>query len=111
MKDQDTPYACNLNVLEKQEQEEFESVAHLLFDAVKETLELEKGYAFRFLNQPSKLVQIAQFIERESRCCPFVQFKLDVEASTGPVWLSITGEDEAKAFLQAELDHIRNLEH
>jgi hypothetical protein len=110
MKTQETDFACNLTVLDKQEREQFASITDALFAAVQETRELENGFAFRFTNQPGQLVQIAKFIERESRCCPFLEFTLKVEPSAGPAWLSITGAEGAKEFLQAELTQIQSLE-
>jgi len=110
MKTQETNFVCDLNVLSKEEREQFASVSDSLFAAVQETRELEYGFAFRFLNQPDQLVQIAKFIERESQCCPFLKFSLDVEPSSGPIWLQIDGEAGTKEFLRAELAQIQNPE-
>ena len=110
MKTQKTDFVCNLTVLSEQEREQFASVTDSLFAAVQETRELENGIAFRFLNQPGQLLQIAKFIERESRCCPFLRFTLEVEPSAGPIWLRITGAEDAKQFLLAELTQIQDLE-
>jgi len=110
MKTPKTDFACNLTVLSEQEREQFATLTDSLFAAVQETSELETGFAFRFLNQPGQLLQIAQFIERESLCCPFLRFALEVEPSNGPVWLRITGAEGTKAFLQAELHQLQTLE-
>jgi hypothetical protein len=110
MKTQETDFVCNLTVLSEQEREQFASVTDALFANVQETRELENGFAFRFYNQPGQLVWITKFIERESQCCSFLHFKLEVEPTGSPVWLHITGGDGTKEFLLAELDQIRNLE-
>lgn len=110
MKTQETNFACDLTVLSKDERESFASVTDSLFTAVQETRELENGFGLRFLNQPNQLVQIAGFIERESQCCSFLKFNLEVGPSSGPVWLRITGETGTKEFLRAELDQIQNPE-
>ena len=107
---QDKSFACNLTVLREGEREQFVSVTESLFAAVQESHELENGFAFRFLNQPDQLTQIAQFIEREGQCCPFLKFTLEVEPFSGPVWMRITGEPGVKEFLSAELDQFRNTE-
>jgi hypothetical protein len=106
----ETDFVCDLSVLDEHEREQFASVTDALFAAVRETCELENGFAFRFLNQPDQLVQIAKFIGRESHCCPFLHFSLEVESSGGPVWLHISGAEGTKDFLQAELEQIPNLE-
>ena len=110
MKTRETDFACDLTVLSQEERKQFTSVTDALFATVQERHELENGFTFRFLNQPGQLVQIAQFIERESQCCPFLKFTLDVEPSSGPIWLRITGETGAKEFLQAELAQIQSPE-
>ena len=110
MKTQKTDFVCNLTVLSEQEREQFTPMTDSLFAAVQEKRELENGFAFRFLNRPKQLVQIARFIERESLCCLFLEFTLEVKSSSGPVWLYITGEEGTKKFLQAELAQIQNLE-
>jgi hypothetical protein len=110
MKIQQTNFVCDLTSLSKLEREQFTSVTDSLFAAVQETRELDNGFAFRFLNQPDQIEEIAKFIERESRCCPFLGFTLEVEPSAGPVWLRISGAEGTKAFLLAELDQIQDLE-
>ena len=103
-------FICDLTVLDKHEREQFASVTDALFAAVQETRELENGFAFRFLNQLDQLVQIAKFVECESRCCSFLHFSLEVEPASGPVWLQITGAEGTKQFLGAESEQIRSLE-
>jgi hypothetical protein len=110
MKTQETKFACNHTMLSEDEREQFASVTDSLFMAVQETHELENGYAFRFLNQSGRLVQIAEFVERESQCCSFLNFILEVEPSYGPVWLQISGGAGTKEFLQTELAHIQTPE-
>jgi len=110
MNTQETDFVCDLTVLNESEREEFASVTESLFSAMQETRELENGFAFRFLNQPGQLVQITEFIERESQCCPFLNFTLEVEPSSGPLWLHISGEEGTKEFLRAELDQIQSPE-
>jgi hypothetical protein len=110
MKTHETDFACNLTVLDEHERERFTSVTNALFAVVQETRELENGFAFRFLNQPGRLVHIAEFIERENQCCSFLRFSLDVEPASGPIWLHISGADGTKQFLGAELAQIQSSE-
>jgi len=110
MKSQETDFACDLTVLDEQEREQFASDTEAIFAAMQEMRELENGFAFRFLNHPGQLVQVAKFIERESQCCPFLHFNLEVEPSDGPVWLQVNGAEGTKDFLRAELEQIQTLE-
>jgi len=110
MKNQETAFVCDLTVLGQEEREQFASVTDALFNAVQETRELENGFVFRFTNQPGQLIQIAEFIEREGQCCPFLNFALEVEPSSGPAWLYISGDTGTKEFLKAELVQIQRSE-
>jgi hypothetical protein len=65
--------------------------------------ELESGYAFQFVAEDGLLLQLAEMIEQERKCCPFLQFKLLVECATGPIWLDITGPEGTKTFLHEVL--------
>jgi hypothetical protein len=63
--------------------------------------DLLDGYAFRF--EADKLLELAQFIDNERKCCPFTTFELSVAPEAGPIWLRMTGPDGTRAVLQAEL--------
>jgi hypothetical protein len=73
-----------------------------LMNAVQERRELENGFMFRFPNRPRLLLDLGRFIGRESVCCPFLDFKLEVRPGGGPVWLQLTGVAGTKQFLEAE---------
>jgi hypothetical protein len=73
-----------------------------VFVAVRETRELEDGYAFRFPSDTGWLVQLATFIAEERRCCPFFTFELVCEPGEGPIWLHLRGREGVKAFIEAQ---------
>jgi hypothetical protein len=52
----------------------------------------------RFVLQ-SALLAAAEWIVLEHRCCPFLNFKLEL-TNDSDVWLSLTGPDGVKAFLR-----------
>ena len=91
------PVACSVN-----QRQEFDSVTHSLLAAAQERRELENGYALRFDAESGRLTQIAEFIERERVCCPFLTFSLVIEPAQGPVWLRLTGPEGAKEVLKSE---------
>jgi hypothetical protein len=45
----------------------------------------------------------AEFMTLERLCCPFLTLTLEVERERGPLWLTLTGREGVKPFLQAEL--------
>jgi hypothetical protein len=103
MTDPTLALACNPLALTVVQRQEFDSVTQSLLAEVQETRELENGFLLRFANEPDRLNQIAGFIERESLCCPFLNFALEVQPQRGPIWLRLTGPDGTKEFLKAEV--------
>jgi hypothetical protein len=80
---------------------------HLLAGLIaraSERRELKEGYAFGFASGTVGLVELAQIIEPERRCCPFFRFVVTAEPEGGPLWLEVTGPDTTKDFLQALLN-------
>ncbi len=102
MSQKEPPILCNPAALSPLQREQLESSSQHLLDQVQETRELVNGLGFRFPNQPALLVEIAEFIGRESLCCPFLDFTLEVGPEGGPVWLHLTGAEGTRQFLQGE---------
>lgn len=96
-------FACDMTVFSSAEREEHLATIREVFSAIREIRELPDGYAFRFENEERTLAQVATFVAKERRCCPFFGFRIEVEPEGGPVWLSMTGEDGIKPFIRAEV--------
>ena len=79
-----------------------------VFGAVEEIRELPNGYSFRVTSEASMLLKLADFIAKERLCCPFFGFSLHLEPEGGELWLSLTGRDGVKPFIQAEIGHALN---
>jgi hypothetical protein len=92
------PIACTLSESELRERKA--TTLQDLFERVVQTRPLEAGYAFRFDASDDTLVRIMTVIQRERRCCRFMQFDRKVMPDGGPFWLTITGPDGTKAFLE-----------
>ena len=71
---------------------------------IAEVRELEQGYALRFAPTPEIVEELARFIDFERGCCSFLDLALRVEKGDGPVWLDLTGADDAKAFLKPVIE-------
>jgi len=97
------PVACNLAALTAEQQERQRALLGRLRADVKETRELEDGYAFGHSPDGAVLLAMAEFVANERLCCPFFEFGITVKRDGGPVWLRITGEGEAKRVLEAEM--------
>ena len=61
------------------------------------------GYALRFAASRDALLAIADAIDAERRCCPFLTFDLDVEAQSGPMTLTVSGPPGTQEFLASLL--------
>jgi hypothetical protein len=108
--DQEAPsqidIACSLTAAELGERRE--EFGHIIAGA-EEVAELEDGYALKFPNRDSWIVQAAQLIVAERKCCPFFGFTLAFEPNGGPVWLHITGPGEVKTLIRERIlpSHLR----
>jgi len=93
-------FACNMGALTKSERAAHEKRSSALLGSIKERKELNNGYAFRLPG--NSVVEAAQWIANERKCCPFFAFRIDV-AGNDEVWLSLTGPAGVKPFIVAEL--------
>jgi hypothetical protein len=91
------PIACNLSSAELQERRR--TVLERLRDALVEVKELANGYSYSFPSEGNRFKELADMIELERQCCPFLQFRVTVAAGHGPLTLEITGPEGTKDFL------------
>lgn len=99
---QQSPIACDMSVLSPEQREMHLSRSRELFSNLKEIRELSNGYEFR-LDGSNVIVKAAEFISLEKLCCSFLNFRLEVEAENGSVWLGLTGREGVKAFVHEEI--------
>ena len=64
---------------------------------------LPDGAAFRYRPGPAVLASLAEFVQLESKCCPFLRFRLTVEPASGPLWLELTGPSGTRELLATEV--------
>lgn len=99
--------ACDPRVLSPRERALHLTVSvKLLVRQRLRLLELSDGFELHFASAPGLLVELAQWIERESACCPWIEFGLGRSAD-GVVRLKLTSQaDGAKELLAAGLDAV-----
>lgn len=106
------PLVCNLNALNGPERERHQVLGAKLRSAVVRREELANGYTLILdlgrlprdaAGSPFCVVEIAQWVDLEARCCPFLDFGIDVRGKGGNVKLRLTGGKNVKAFLEEEL--------
>lgn len=108
----DEPLACDLHALNPTERDRHELLSQRLKSAAVGSREVANGYEVDLdLSRLPKdahgaafcVVEVAEWVELESRCCPFLDFAIAVRGKGGEVVLSLTGGANVKEFLRTEL--------
>ena len=94
-------FACDLKALTPEQRKLHQKLSHDLGSAVTMRRELPDGYTFRIDSAKMPVVDIAQWITFEHRCCPFVVFRLEVQRDE-IVSLSLQGVAGVKKFIETE---------
>ena len=93
----DLPIACTLTETARRERRQ---TIRDSFHRIGVTIaELPDGYACTFAPTSDALMQITELVDLERQCCPFLNFKIVVEAGKEPMRLEVTGPKEAKAVI------------
>lgn len=100
-----TPIACRLTP-EELRRAASELLPGLLRSA-RTAVPADSGLRLTFDLTDGSIARIASVIERERRCCPFLDFVLEIPAAADSVTLTVSGPDgtsELFRTLAAELD-------
>lgn len=93
------PVACCLT--DKEFRERRDLILVRLAPAILEVREQADGFGYRFAPQEETLEALVQIVNLERKCCPFLTFRITVEAGEGALWLEVGGPDGTKDFLAA----------
>jgi hypothetical protein len=106
------PIACDPNALSGSQRERHRALGEKLRAAVAGRVELANGYTLVLdldrlppdaAGFPFCVVEVAEWVDLESRCCPFLEFGIEVPAKGRVVRLRLTGGRGVKPFLRTEL--------
>ncbi len=100
----EVPIACIPDALSAEQQARWMEVGPQLYAAVQEVQELPDGYAFRLPSDAEMLLLVAEDLNFERLCCPFLRFTLDIAPNGAPFWLHFTGGEGVKAFLRLNFE-------
>jgi hypothetical protein len=93
--------ACNMTALTPEQRTRHRAVTQrLLAQATRE--ELAEGYRFTIDRQHVSVAELAEWVADESRCCPAVDFHVELPAF-GALVLRLDGGAEVKELIAAEL--------
>lgn len=108
----DEPLVCNIRALTDAQREQHLVRGRKLLGAVVRTTELPNGYELAFdltrlkdsKGLPWCVVELAEWVDLESKCCPFLDFQIDVAGKGGEVRMRLTGRaTNVKEFLRSEI--------
>ena len=94
--------ACSLTDSEFQERRR--DVLQKVRSAVIEMKELVDGFADQLPSGGEWIDEVANLINLERQCCPFLRLSLIVEPGDGHLWLELTGPEGTKGFLMAAFE-------
>ena len=97
-----SPIACNLKALPPAERARHAALSEKLRAAAASRQELPDGIAFNLNPAMMKLAEVADWVEAERLCCPFLDFRIALEREGGGLQLSLTGRQGVKDFLLSD---------
>ena len=95
-------FYCNVNALSAEERLAHRRLTNKLIASRNRIVETERGYEFQYSPKSVSLAELAEWVAKESKCCPFFDFHIDVEEKGNLLCLRLTGEEGIKPFLLAE---------
>lgn len=98
-----TTVFCDLTVFGDNDKRRQRAVLTEMRARLKAAEELSDGYLFTLPPEPYMLHLLAELIELESKCCPFLAFTLEVKDGGHSITLRISGPEGTKDVLRAEL--------
>lgn len=102
---EDQPLACVPSALTPDQQEYWvKEIVPKLYKEVQEIRELPNGWVWRLPSTPQVLMLVAEDLNMERLCCPFVNYTLEIEPNHGPFWLRMTGGEGVKEFLRISFE-------
>jgi hypothetical protein len=99
----ETPIACRLDAIPASSRRRYDELRRMLAAAAIGKCELANGIEVQISTDRMALAHLAEWISLERKCCPFLDFRIDVAPESGPVWLSLTGRAGVKEFLAHSL--------
>ncbi|WP_373231822.1 hypothetical protein [Cohnella sp.] len=103
------PVACCHTVFTKEQRVEYKSIWGELETRRLGITELEDGNQYHFPGDPETLRLINEWVSMERKCCPFLTFSVIARDEEEPVLLQLIGNEEAKAFLQTDIQSNINM--
>jgi hypothetical protein len=99
----ESPLACDRTALSDAERKRhFDELGPMLKKLKKSVRELPNGYEFEFPGDRATVQLVEEWAAQERACCPFFDIAVRLEREGGSVWMSLTGREGVKQFIEAE---------
>ena len=96
------PIACQLKALNAAQRARQRILVETARAKILKTSELEDGYALQFPPDQETVLELAEWLSLERRCCAFAEFAIEWRWDD-TVWVRLTGGQGAKEVLAAEM--------
>lgn len=93
--------ACDLTALTSEQRTRHRAMTKRLLEHAT-MKELPDGFAFSIDRARIPVPDLAEWVADEARCCPGVDFQLELPAF-GPLTLRLVGGEDVKKFIRAEI--------
>jgi hypothetical protein len=98
----ETRLACRIDALDARQRERHAALVAELATAATGVEELGDGYAVRFPSQPYLFLRVAEWVELERACCPFLAIGIAFENGVGSIRVDLRGPAGVKEFLRSQ---------
>jgi|GEM_PF-2187439 len=92
---------CNMGALTPQQRTQHAAMTARLLQHAKRK-DLADGFVFTVDRADVSVSELAEWVANEARCCPAVDFHIELPAE-GPLVLRLDGGADVKAFIAAEI--------
>jgi len=92
--------ACDLRAFDDAERAHYQALRAALGARRLGAREVADGYEFAYPADAQTILDVAEFVSLERRCCPFIDFALEIPAAATQIRLTIGGGPDVKQFLQ-----------
>ena len=97
------PFVCRRDALTPLERARHAELTARLVDSVRRLEALPNGWELSFDDEPEVGRRLVEWMARERRCCPFLEFEIRLGEPGEPAVLRLTGPPGVRDFIAAEL--------
>jgi hypothetical protein len=96
------PLACNLKAFTPEEKVAWRNLIDEVRRAESPINELSNGYVFRIDITKVSITRLAEWVDLERKCCPFLDFQVSLHGANGDLSLALTGRQGVKEFISVD---------